>query len=206
MANVLFISASPRGAGSAAVQAAEVFLGALSEEHVVTRLDLFNADLPEYTEPMTRAKQKTMTGMDMDAEEATQWQAVTQLVEQFIAADHVLFALPMWNFSIPYKFKQYIDLITHPGLTFTMDKDGPRGVGSATGTVIYSRGGDYSPKDGQPDPFDFQSPYINAWASLVGISPLEEVLVQRTMAGPDAQTAAVDAATPQLQALAAALS
>ena len=107
---------------------------------------------------------------------------------------------------MPYKFKQYIDLITHPGVTFTMDKDGPRGIGAAGGTVIYSRGGDYSPKDGKPDPFDFQSPYLNAWCALVGISPLNEVLVQGTMAGPDGLTNAVEGVRAQLESLASGVS
>ena len=202
MSNLLYISASPRGEDSAAVQASAVFLNALDSAVSVTALNLFEADLPDYTHSLASAKQKTMTGADMTSTEAQQWQRVTELVDQFLGADHILLALPMWNFSIPYKFKQYIDLITHPGMTFTMDKNGPRGVGSASGTVIYSRGGDYSPKDGKPDPFDFQSPYLKAWASLVGISPLEEVLVQRTMSGPDAQSEAIDGAAERLESLA----
>ncbi len=111
----------------------------------------------------------------------------------------------MWNFSIPYKFKHYIDLITHPGLTFASDADGIRGLASGSATVMYSRGGNYSPKDGQPDPFDFQSPYINAWLGLVGLGPINEVLVQGTMAGPDGVATAVAGATAQLQSLAGAL-
>ena len=91
----------------------------------------------------------------------------------------------MWNFGIPYKLKQYIDLITHPGLTFTYGENGPIGLARGPATFIYSRGGDYSPKDGAPDPFDFQSPYMNAWTKLVGLNPVSEVLVQGTMAGPD---------------------
>ena len=199
MTTVLYVNSSPRGDESAAAQAAQQFLQALPEGVTVQELNLFDYGLPEYTHTLAAAKQKTMMGAELSAEEASEWSGVTKLVDQFLAADHILMTIPMWNFSIPYKFKQYIDLLTHPGVTFLMDKSGPRGVGSASGTVIYSRGGDYSPKDGQPDPFDFQSPYIGAWAGLVGISPLEEVLVQRTMGGPEAQAAAVNAAAKQLE-------
>ncbi len=206
MTKVLYICASPRGEDSAAVQGARVFLGALADSVTVTEFNLFSESLPEYTHTLAGAKQKTMTAMELSAAEAAEWAQVTKLVDQFLSADHVLMAVPMWNFGVPYKFKQYIDLLTHPGLTFRMAKDGPRGVGSATGTVIYSRGGNYSPKNGQPDPFDFQSPYVKAWASLVGINPLEEVLIQGTMAGPEAQQQAVDAVTGQLTGAAAGLS
>ena len=202
MTNVLYINASPRGEVSAAAQAAQIFLDALPPTANVTTLNLFEAALPDYTPALASAKQKTMMGTDLDAGEATEWSAVTALVEQFLATDHLLLGVPMWNFAVPYKFKQYIDLITHPGMTFTMDKDGPRGIGSASGTIIYSRGGDYSPKNGQPDPFDFQSPYLQAWCSLVGINPINEVPVQGTMAGPEGLTNAVEGARAQLETLA----
>ena len=110
--------------------------------------------------------------------------------------------VPMWNFSVPYRLKQYIDLITHPGLTFTREADGIRGLASGPATVIYARGGDYSPKDGKPDPFDFQSPYLSAWLGLVGLGPVDEVLVQTTMAGPDALANAVQGVKDQLMSLA----
>ncbi|MEM7100632.1 MAG: NAD(P)H-dependent oxidoreductase [Pseudomonadota bacterium] len=205
MTTVLYLNASPRGDESAAAQAAQIFLRTLSSDITVQQLNLFDSLLPDYTHALTGAKHKSMVGADLTHEEAAEWEHVTALVDQFLQADHILMAIPMWNFGIPYKFKQYVDLITHPGITFLMDKTGPRGVGSASGTVIYSRGGDYSPKDGQPDPFDFQSPYLKAWSSLVGISPLEEVLVQGTMGGPDAQAAAVNAAGSQLESAARAL-
>ena len=200
MSRLLYISASPRGGASASIQAADFFLEALPSEVEVERLDLFAADLPEYTPALASAKQKM--GVGLDDEEAAQWPQVKELVAQFVAADRYLFAIPMWNFSVPYKFKQYIDLVTHPGLTFTRDEQGIRGLASGPATVIYSRGGDYSAKDGQPDPFDFQSPYMNGWFTLVGLGPVEEVLVQRTMAGPDALAAAVDGARERLESLA----
>ena len=36
-------------------------------------------------------------------------------------ADRVLISTPMWNFSIPYKLKQWFDIIVQPGLTFRFD-------------------------------------------------------------------------------------
>tara|TARA_B100000795_G_scaffold260379_1_gene236199 strand:- start:3717 stop:4349 length:633 start_codon:yes stop_codon:yes gene_type:complete len=202
MTNLLYINASPRGDLSAANQAAIIFTDALTDSVHVNRLDLFDAKLPEITLEITAAKMKFSMGLDLDEEEARQWTAIKNLVNQFVEADGYLFSIPMWNFSIPYKLKQYIDLITHPGLTFTSDENGPRGLSSGSATLIYSRGGDYSPKDGVPDPFDFQSPYMNAWTSLVGLAPVSEVLVQRTMSGPDALSKTIKAQKSQLTALA----
>lgn len=206
MPNLLYLNASPRGEQSASTQAAQVYLDALPAAVEVTRLNLFEEQLPEYTQALADAKQMVMTGQSLTGDAATEWQAVTTLVDQFLAADHYLLAVPMWNFSLPYKLKQYIDLITHPNLTFSYGEKGPQGMASGSAVVIYSRGGDYSPKDGKPDPYDFQTPYLSAWLSLVGVGPAEDVLIQRTMAGPDAAASAIADATAQLQGLAQSLS
>ena len=205
MTELLYLNASPRGVAAASTQAAELFLAALPGDVSVRRLDLFQTDLPDFTAELASAKQKFMMGMPLDDEESRQWAVVTQLVEEFVNADSYLLGVPMWNFSVPYRLKQYIDLVTHPGLTFARDANGMKGLAEGAGTVIYSRGGDYSPKDGQPDPFDFQSPYLKAWMGMVGINPISEVLVQTTMAGPDAQAQSVSAVQSQLEALAGAL-
>ena len=51
----------------------------------------------------------------------------------------------MWNFGIPYKLKQYIDLIVQPGLTFSFDP--ARGYSPLLKTrptlVILASGGDF---------------------------------------------------------------
>ena len=205
MTSLLYINASPRGAASAATQAADHFLKALPESVSVDSLPLFERDLPEFASVLASAKQKHMTGVDFTEKEASEWKKIVTLVEQFTAPDHYLFAVPMWNFGIPYKLKQYIDLLTHPGLTFTRDENGMRGLATGSATVIYSRGGNYSPVDGQPDPYDHQSPYLKAWFSLVGLGPIHEVLVQGTMAGPDALDNAVQGAVPQLTEIAGSI-
>jgi len=204
MTQLLYINVSPRNSAAASSQAADVFLRALPKGVHVSTLELFSTDLPEVTENVVNAKFKFAMGENLTDAEAAEWRSIRDLVDQFIAADAYLFAVPMWNFSIPYRMKHYIDLITHPGLTFARDDDGIRGLASGSATVIYSRGGDYSPKNGQPDPFDFQSPYFKTWLGLVGVGPVAEVLVQNTATGPDAQTAAVEAAREQLESLAAA--
>ncbi len=204
MTTLLHISASPRGASSSSNQAAEIFLGALPDGVKVSTLDLSIADLPPVTEEITQGKVKAFMGAELTDEEARQWQAVVDLVDAFKAADHYLFGVPMWNFTVPYTLKHYIDLITQPGLTFGRDDNGPVGLVSGSATFIYSRGGNYSPaEDGTPDPFDFQSTYLQAWSKMVGLSPVNEVLVQKTMMEPDA---ALEGAREQLTALATALS
>ena len=205
MTELLHINASPRGDSSASSAAANVFLQALPDNVTVNRIDLFERELPQVTLEITSAKMKYVMGAEMTDEESRQWTGILDLANEFKAADHYLLAIPMWNFSVPYILKQYIDLITHPGLTFARDENGVQGLASGSATIIYSRGGDYSPKDGKPDPSDFQSPYMSAWLGLVGLDPVNEVLVQNTLAGPDGINNAVSAATNQLRSIAGAV-
>ncbi|HCC46181.1 MAG TPA: FMN-dependent NADH-azoreductase [Gammaproteobacteria bacterium] len=201
MSKVLYISASPR-AMSVSNQGARIFLEALGDNIEVEHIDLFKRNLPEVTEEMASAKVHFMMGSTMSMEEQHQWNQVLQLVEELKQADHYLIAVPMWNFSLPYKLKHYIDLVNHPNLTFARDENGPRGIIGGTATVIYSRGGDYSPKNGQPDPLDFQSTYLRAWLTSIGVSPINEFLLQQTMFGPDAIKNAIDAEANRLRELA----
>ncbi len=200
MTRLLHISASPRGADAVSLMAAAQFIAALPAGVSTKHIDLFERDLPDVTAEMTSAKMKFVMGVELTAEESQQWAGIIEMVEEFQAADHYLLTIPMWNFTIPYKLKHYIDLITHPGLTFTSDANGPRGLVSGGATLLYARGGDYSPKDGKPDPFDFQSPYMKAWLTMIGLGPVSEILVQQTMMGPDA---AIAAAEDQINAAAA---
>ena len=201
MTRLLYINASPRS-DSVSERAARLFLDALKDNVDMQRIDLFQTDLPEVTDELTSAKVKFIMGMELTTEEERQWATVMSMVEQLKTADYYLMAVPMWNFGLPYKLKQYIDLVNHPNLTFSRDEAGPRGLVEGGATVIYSRGGDYSPKNGKPDPLDFQSTYFNAWLSSIGISPVTEILVQNTMFGPDAVKDALDAVSEQLQSLA----
>ena len=44
-------------------------------------------------------------------------------IEQFVNADKFLLAIPMWNFGIPYRLKQYLDVILQPGYTFSFSPE-----------------------------------------------------------------------------------
>jgi FMN-dependent NADH-azoreductase len=44
--------------------------------------------------------------------------------KQFAAADEVLIAAPFWNFSIPAKLHDYLELVCTQGVTFDVDETG----------------------------------------------------------------------------------
>jgi FMN-dependent NADH-azoreductase len=81
------------------------------------------------------------------------------LIAELEAADTVVFAVPMYNFSIPSTLKSWIDHVARAGRTFRYTPQGPQGLLTGKSVfVVASRGGVY--RAGSPAaPFDYQEPY-----------------------------------------------
>jgi len=106
------------------------------------------------------------------------------VIEQFTSADKYVLAVPMWNFGIPYRLKQYIDLLVQPGYTFSYSEDtGYQGlvVGKPM-LAVYARGGEY-PVGGGTEAFDLQTKYIELIFGFIGFKDIRSVVVEPTLQG-----------------------
>jgi len=188
MAKLLYIESSPRKNRSRSIQAAEAFLETYREanpdDQVVT-MDLWDKAIPAFDGYTIDAKYQVLHGEDFDSEQQAAWQTVIDLCDEFKSADKYLFSLPMWNFSIPYKLKHYIDVITQPGQTFSFSPEtGYSGLVTGRPAVaVYARGGSYVSE--QTSGMDFQRTYLNLWLGFIGFSEIDEVLYEPTLGGPD---------------------
>ena len=94
----------------------------------------------------------------------------------------------MWNFSIPYRLKQYFDILIQPGQTFTVSADGQYEglVKNRPVVVVYARGGTY-PEGSPMAAYDFQKPYVELVLGFMGLTDIQSILVEPTLAeGPEA--------------------
>jgi FMN-dependent NADH-azoreductase len=190
MSKLLHISASPRGSRSASVTVAKTFVDAYKAGHpgdTVETLDLWHAKLPEFDGATIDAKYAIMHGQTPTPEQAQAWQTVTQIAGHFKSADKYVLSLPMWNFGIPYKLKQFIDVIVQPGLAFSFSPDtGYKGLITGKPLVaIYARGGAYGPGTGM-EAYDAQSTYLKQVLGFIGFTDIKEIFVEPTMAKSDA--------------------
>lgn len=118
MSKLLHIEASPRGDRSASITVAKHFIETYRAAHpgdTVETLDLWHAGLPEFDGATIDAKYAILHGQNHTPEQKQAWETVAKIVNHFKSADKYVFSLPMWNFGIPYKLKQFIDVITQPG-------------------------------------------------------------------------------------------
>ena len=197
MSKLLHIVASPRGDRSASTTVARHFVEAYQGLHpkdTVETLDIWNAGLPEFNSAIIGAKYAVLQGQNPTPEQVAAWNVVTKIADQFKSADKYVFSLPMWNFGIPYKLKQYIDLLVQPGLTFSFSPDtGYKGlVTGKPAVVIYARGGAYGPGTAA-EGYDQQSKYLKQILGFIGFTDIKEVFVEPTAMKADA----VDAGTKQ---------
>lgn len=179
---VLHIVATPRSDTSNTLRVTEVFLAALESRRPDTRIDtidLYSHDLPGIAGQNIENKYLLMGGASLDDAQSQAWQDIVDLIAGFKAADLYVITSPMWNFSIPYALKYYIDAIVQPGYVFRYDEQG-RAVGMVEGkrmVCVTTRGGDYSP--GSPfHAYDFQEPYLRAIFGFIGIEEIEFVNAQ----------------------------
>ena len=90
----------------------------------------------------------------------------------------------MWNFSVPYPLKHFIDVVTLAGENWSWSKaEGYKSLLSGKKAVLISASaGDYGPGDMS----DFQKPYLRRWLNFIGIIDIHEISVAPTLTDPEA--------------------
>lgn len=185
MTNILYIAASPRGAASQSGALAEAYLAARQAAEPgarVDRLDLWQADLPEFDGDKAAAKMTFFGVGGMDAPRQSAWDQVVAIANRFIAADEYVLSVPMWNGGIPYKLKQYIDIITQPGLLFGFDPEaGYSGLLRGKSARVFYTSGVYAP--GAPAKYgtDHHSTYLGWWLDFIGVETIDAVRFQPSL-------------------------
>jgi FMN-dependent NADH-azoreductase len=177
---LLHIIATPREDESRTLRVTESFLGVFRGTHpdwVIEELDLFKEPLPSLTAKRVDGKYVLLAGKDLHGELKDAWGEIITHIERFMSADAYLISTPMWNFSIPYALKHYIDIIVQPKYLFRYTESGVEGLAkNKRMAVIASRGGDYiSPETRGAD---FQEPYLRFIFGFVGITDITFIVAQ----------------------------
>ncbi|GAA3321407.1 hypothetical protein GCM10020331_037120 [Ectobacillus funiculus] len=59
-------------------------------------------------------------GLELTAEEQAAANLVNKYLNQFLAADKVVFAFPLWNFTVPAVLHTYLDYLSQAGKNFQL--------------------------------------------------------------------------------------
>ncbi len=171
MSQILHIDASSRGDRSISRTLGQEFITGWQAAHpgdTVTYRDLGHNPLPYVDENWIAAAFSSPA--DHSPELKTAISLSDSLVEEFLAVDRYVFAVPMYNLNIPAVFKAYIDQIVRAGKTFAVGANGFEGL--VTGKkllIITSQGGIF--RDGTPAAaYNFHEPYLRTIFGFMGVT------------------------------------
>jgi FMN-dependent NADH-azoreductase len=186
MSNVLLIHSSVFGDKSQSLALARDFLKRYPHRSVVERA------LSPQTMPHLDGETFVAMGTTSGEHDSQQQAAVAlsdALIAELEAADTIVLAAPMYNFSIPSTLKAWIDHVARRGRTFRYTEKGPEGLLKGKKVfVLTARGGVYS--NGAPAAaFDFQEPYLRAVLAFVGLTDVTFVHFEGLAMGPEAANA-----------------
>lgn len=199
MQNVLFVSSSLMSGASTSRKIAGELVQAMQTENPglrVTERDLTPGSMPHLTVELLGAFGKPAD--QRSPEEAAQVAFADRLIEEVEAADTIVIAAPMYNFSIPSTLKAWIDHVARAGRTFRYTANGPEGLLKGKKVhIVVSRGGYYtgeSPARG----LDFQEPYLRGVLGFVGLDDVSFIHVEGQAIGPEAAAKGLASARAQI--------
>ena len=196
--NILYVASSSRGSASYSNRVATDVLTELRSHNpgaTVTVRDLGREPLPHIDDDFVAAT-RGPAASQTDEQRVLLARSDT-LVDELLAADVVVIAAPMINFTIPSTLKSWVDYVARAGRTFRYSEKGPEGLVTGKQVIlVVARGGVYA---GNPA-LDFQVPYLKSVLGFLGMSDVEVIEVEGTAFGPDAAEKAVTAANAKLHA------
>ncbi|WP_275724342.1 FMN-dependent NADH-azoreductase [Vibrio furnissii] len=120
------------------------------------------------------------------------------LIAEIKAANTLVIAAPMYNFTIPTQLKNWFDLIARAGVTFKYTEAGVKGlIEGKKAVVITTRGGIH--KDAATDNV---APYLKTILGFVGITDVEFVYAEALNMGEEPAAKGIESAKSQLEAIA----
>lgn len=202
---LMHVDASPKGARSNSRELARHFVGQLRKNVPslsVDYLDLAISPPPHVTAMFATA---TYTAPDQRTPEMRAALALSDdLCRRLLDADALLFAMPMYNWSMPSVFKAYIDAIVRTNITYVVTPEGQYAgtLGGRKVLFLTTRGVDLRP--GSPFAgMDTLTPALRAAFGFIGVSDPTFVDVQPVQfAQPEERAEALERARVELELVA----
>jgi len=185
--NVLIVKANNRPASeSVSSRMYELFLEEMKEQKGLTidTVDLYNEELPYIGQDFLTAQFKSAQSEPLTEKEDHVLSIANGHLERFKAADVVVLAFPLWNFTVPAVLHTYMDYLFRAGDTFKYTAEGPQGLMTNTKAIILNaRGGDYSAPAMQGAEMSVN--FIKNALSMFGIKDQTDVIIEGHNQYPD---------------------
>lgn len=195
MDTLLYVTSSLFGENSTSRRIAGEFIASWQQAHPGTQV--IERDL--VADAIPHLSLDTLSSLATSEAERSPAQAAAAayadaLVDELEAADTIVLAVPMYNFSIPSTLKAWIDHVARAGRTFRYTEAGPQGLlGGKKVYIVTGRGGVYSGESAARS-FDFQEPYLRAVLGFLGLDDITLIHVEGLKLGPEAAQSGLERA------------
>ena len=139
-------------------------------------------------------------------DEATQAEVANDAVvlNEFLAADTVVIAAPMYNFTLPSQLKAWVDRIVIAGKTFRYGAGGPEGLAGEKRVIVALSRGNFYGSSAPAAAFEHAETYLRTVFAFIGVTRLEFIVAEGVQVSPDHRAKALDTALQSVGALQAA--
>ncbi|MFK8331326.1 FMN-dependent NADH-azoreductase [Pseudomonas sp. BJa5] len=199
MSRVLVIESSARQQDSISRQLTRDFVSQWQTAHpadVITQRDLAVNPVPHLDANLLGGWMKPAE--QRSDEELKALARSNELTDEVLAADVLVLAAPMYNFTIPSTLKAWLDHVLRAGVTFKYTETGPQGL--LTGKRAYiltARGGIHAGATS-----DHQEPYLRQVMAFIGIHDVTFIHAEGLNMGGDFHEKGLNQAKAQLAAVA----
>lgn len=126
----------------------ETFLSTYKEYNpsdTITEVDLYKENIPYYGNDAITGLYKASQQLPLTEAEDQMVKVIDKYMNQFLKADKIVIAFPLWNLTAPAPLITYISYLSQSGITFKYTADGPIGLTSGKKIMLLSaRGGNYT--------------------------------------------------------------
>lgn len=181
MARLLIVKAHPLDSkASYALRALEDFICLYQEEYpgdAIEEVDVFE-DIPLLDKDLLEAMSLAKKGQALSQNQEKNLARYNQLTEQFLRADKIVIANPLWNLNVPSQLVSWVNTINVAGRTFKYGPEGSIGLIKDKKVLhIQSNGGVYEGKDAA-------SIYIRDIFKFLDVEDIYQVFIEGQSAEP----------------------
>ena len=181
MARLLIVKAHPLDSKTSyALRALEDFICLYQEEYPtdsIEEVDVFE-DIPLLDKDLLEAMSLAKKGQALSQNQEKNLARYNQLTEQFLRADKIVIANPLWNLNVPSQLVSWVNTINVAGRTFKYGPEGSIGLIKDKKVLhIQSNGGVYEGKDAA-------SIYIRDIFKFLGVEDIYQVFIEGQSAEP----------------------
>ncbi|MED0901841.1 FMN-dependent NADH-azoreductase [Bacillus nitratireducens] len=187
MNKTLIINAHPKvdDTSSVSIKVLNHFLVSYKElipnNETIEQINLYDDVVPMIDKTVLSAWEKQGNGQKLTDEEQKVTERMSEILQQFKSANTYVIVLPLHNFNIPSKLKDYMDNIMIARETFKYTETGSVGLlkDGRRMLVIQPSGGIYTNDDWYTE-VEYSHKYLKAMFNFLGIEDYQIVRAQGT--------------------------